>query len=136
MIISSRFRSILLVIVICWMVLLTAASLSPLDRFKAGLASYSPHEGVHANNHHRLLHWMSFGGLAFAFGLLGRNTKQRVLAAGAVAGLGLTIEYLQHVIYSNPLETWDIRDDLWACSVALAAVLLFAAIGRTRIDHN
>ena len=130
MIIRPRLRSILLVIVICWMVVLTVASLSPVDRFKAGLASYTPKVGVHANNRHRILHWVSFGGLAFVFGILGRNTKQRVLAAVTVAALGLGIEYLQHVIYLNPLETWDIRDDLWACTAGLTSVLLLAAVRR------
>jgi hypothetical protein len=113
------------------MILLTVVSLSPVDRYKAGFASYDPQVGLFANRRHRIVHWLSFGGLAFVLGLLGRNTRQRVLGSAAVAGLGLGIEYLQHVIYMNPLETWDIRDDLRASLVGLIGALCVGAVRKS-----
>ncbi len=113
--------------------MLTVASLSPVDRYRAGLASYSPQTGLFANRRHRIVHWVSFGGLAFVLALLGRNTKQRVLASATAAGLGVAIEYLQYVIYVNPLETWDIRDDLCASLVGLTGALCLTHIrGRSK----
>lgn len=117
--------------------MLTVVSLSPVDRYKAGLASYSPQSGLFANRRHRIVHWVSFGGLAFVLALLGRNTKQRVLASATAAGLGVVIEYLQCVIYLNALETWDIRDDLCASLVGLTGALCLIHIsGRSKAKRS
>jgi hypothetical protein len=110
------------------MILLTIASLSPMDRYKLGLVSWDNRSAaILARQRHRALHWLSFGGLAFLVTLLGRNRRERLLAPAAVAGLGVSIEYLQHVIYANALETWDIRDDLFACLAGLLCALLVLA---------
>jgi len=110
--------------------LLTITSLLPLDRYKLGMASTDRSAAVAVKQRHRIAHWLSFGGLAFLLALLGRNTRQRCLTAAAVATLGLLIEFLQHVIYANPLETWDIRDDLWASLVGLVGAFVFLGTKR------
>jgi type II secretory pathway component PulK len=39
------------------------------------------------------------------------NRRQQIRSALAVFLLGLSLEYLQHLIYRNPMEWWDVRDD-------------------------
>jgi len=98
-----------------------------MNRYKLGLASTDRSAAVVVKQRHRIAHWLSFGGLAFLLALLGRNTRQRLCAAAMVAALGVSIEYLQQAIYANPLETWDIRDDLWACLAGLVCALIIHA---------
>ncbi len=52
----------------------------------------------------------------------------RVLALASVAALGVLIEWLQHLVFANPLETWDIRDDTYAALVGFLCALLFLKI--------
>ena len=133
----SSFRSLVVAVVISWMIVLTVGSLSPMSRYRLGLASANPSAvaTVLARRRHRIAHWLCFGGLAFLLALLGRNTRQRVLAATAVAALGLLIEYFQHTIYSNPIETWDVRDDTCA-SLAGLIVASFVVAAKTALSKD
>lgn len=107
--------------VIAAAVLLTAGSLSPLNRVKLGLA---------VKQHHRAFHFLAFGGLASLLALLTRTLPQRLLTTIAVIALGILIEFLQHAIYAHPIETWDIRDDLYASLTGLLFSLLLICVYR------
>jgi hypothetical protein len=60
---------------------------------------------------HRLYHALSFGSTAFLLLLIARNTKKRFYGALGVIALGLAIEYIQHRLFGQPVEWWDVRDD-------------------------
>jgi hypothetical protein len=65
-------------------------------------------------------------GAAFLLCALSRNRRQEVRGALAVFLLGLSLEYLQHLIYHNAMEWWDVRDD------ALAILAAFTIYHLTR----
>jgi len=67
-----------------------------------------------ARRTHVIAHIFAFGVPAFVFSMFLRRPARRLLCVCGLAGLGLLIEYCQHVIYHNPLETWDVRDDFLA----------------------
>jgi hypothetical protein len=69
---------------------------------------------------HRGIHWLAFGGAAFLLLLLSRNRRQEILSVIATCLLGLSLEYLQHLIYHIEIEWFDVRDDALAALVALA----------------
>ena len=71
---------------------------------------------------HRGVHWLAFAGAALLLLALARNRRQEIRSAIAVFLLGLSLEYLQHVIYGNAMEWWDVRDDTLAI---LAAFVLY-----------
>src|SRR6266849_2488245 len=48
---------------------------------------------------HRQIHWLAFGGAAFLLLLLSRNRRQEIRSVIATCLLGLSLEYLQHLIY-------------------------------------
>jgi hypothetical protein len=71
---------------------------------------------------HRAIHWLAFGGAAFLQLLLSRNRRQEMCSVIATCLLGLSLEYLQHLIYHIPMEWYDVRaeNDALAALVALA----------------
>jgi hypothetical protein len=100
-----------------WLLLLIVGSLQP-SRPGAVLA------------HHRGLHFLSFGGVALLLLLLARTRYQEIRAVLGVCLLGLSLEYMQHLLYRNPMEWWDVRDDTLAVLAAFALYRL-AVICRT-----
>lgn len=100
-------RSRLLLIAQAWFLLLIVGSLQP--------ARPGPVHGLH-----RELHWLAFAVAAWLLFALSRSRRQAIGSALAVFGLGLGLEFLQHLIYRNPLEWWDVRDDTLAVLVAFA----------------
>ena len=69
---------------------------------------------------HREIHWLAFAVATFLLLLLCRNRRQEIESAIGVFVLGLSLEYLQHLIYRNPMEWWDVRDDSFAIFAAFA----------------
>ncbi len=69
---------------------------------------------------HRGVHWVAFAGAAFLLLALSRNRRQQVRTAFAVFLLGLSLEFLQHLLYRNVMEWWDVRDDTLAILAAFA----------------
>jgi hypothetical protein len=72
---------------------------------------------------HREIHWLAFAGATFLLLLLSRNRRQEIRSAIGAFLLGLSLECLQHFIYRNPMEWWDVRDDSIG---TLAAFALYA----------
>ena len=52
--------------------------------------------------------------------LLSTTRRQEIFRTFAIFFLGLSLEFLQHLIYRNPLEWRDIADDGVAILVAFA----------------
>jgi hypothetical protein len=101
------------IVVQVWLILLIVGSLQPA-RPSLVIA------------YHRELHWLAFAGAAFLVLLLSRNRRQEIRSAIAVFLLGLSLECLQHLLYRNPIEWWDARDD--ALSI-IAAFALYQFLG-------
>jgi hypothetical protein len=76
---------------------------------------------------HREIHWLAFAGVTFLLLLLSRNRRQEIRSAIGVFLLGLSLEYLQHLIYRNPMEWRDVRDDTLAILAAFALYHLVEA---------
>ena len=94
-----------------WLILLIVGSLQP-SRPGPVLA------------HHRGLHFLAFGGVAFLLLLLSRNFREGIRVVVGVCLLGLSLEYLQHFFYHNVMEWWDVRDDTVAVLAAFALYYL------------
>ena len=75
---------------------------------------------------HREIHWLAFAGAAFLLLAASRNRRQEIRSTVALFLLGPPIEYLQHLIYRNPMEWWDVRDDTLTI---LAAFALYRLVG-------
>jgi hypothetical protein len=69
---------------------------------------------------HRGLHYLAFAGTAFLLFLLTRNLYQQIQGAIAAILLGLSLEFLQHLLYHNDMEWHDVRDDSLAVLGAFA----------------
>ena len=110
--VNSMSRAHLLRIAPLWVLALIVGSLLP-DGAKTAI-------GTHME--HRLYHMLSFGSTAYlVFTLLARDARERIYALVFVVALGFGIEYLQHCIFHNVYEWWDVRDD--GIGVLAAAVL-------------
>jgi hypothetical protein len=83
--------------------------------------------GLHAAGLHRYTHWLAFAGSAFLLLLLSRNRRQEFQGVVATCLLGLSLEYLQHFTYRNPMEWVDVRDDTAAILAAFALFRLSLA---------
>ena len=85
---------------------------------------------------HRGIHWLAFACTAFLLLLLSRNRRQEIRGVVAACLLGLSLEYVQHVVYRNAMEWRDVRDDTLAILAALALYRLagtcWAAFAATR----
>ena len=107
-------EQIILRIAQAWILLLIVGSLQP--------ARPGPVVGLH-----REVHWLAFAGAAFLLFSLSRSRIQEICSVVAVFLLGLSLEFLQHLIYRGALEWWDVRDDTLAILVALALYRLTRA---------
>lgn len=99
-----------------WLLLLIVGSLQP--------ARPGPVVGLH-----REIHWLAFAGATFLLLVLSRNRRQEIRSVIAACLLGLSLEYLQHLIYRNPMEWRDVRDDTLA---VLVAFVLYRLAGTCR----
>ncbi len=90
-----------------WTLLLVVGSLQP--------ARPGPVAGLH-----REIHWLAFAGVAFLLLLIAHTRRQEIRSAFAMCVLGLSLEYLQHLIYRNRMEWRDVRDDTLAIAAAFA----------------
>jgi hypothetical protein len=88
-----------------WILVLIVGSLQP--------ARPAPVVGLH-----RDIHWLAFAGAAFLLLLVCRNRRWEIRSLIAVCLLGLSLEYLQHLIYRNAMEWRDVRDDALGVIVA------------------
>jgi len=93
-----------------WIVCLVAISLQP----------WRP-PGESRSVGHPIFHVLAFGAAAVMLFVLSRNGKQISTAALGVFCLVLAIETGQHLLYKNPFEWWDVRDD--TIGIALAWML-------------
>ena len=73
---------------------------------------------------HRLLHICGFALPALLFFAVFRSTARATAAASLLAPMAVTLEFIQHRIYSSPLEWWDICDDISGVLLALLLVSL------------
>ena len=96
-----------------WIFLFAAGSLQP----------FRP-KGLHAAGPHRALHIGVFAGTALVLVALSEGRRQKLGRAFALAGLGLFLEFAQHIFYRNPMEWWDVRDDTLAIVLAYASYQL------------
>ena len=78
---------------------------------------------------HPEIHMLAFAGAAFLLLYLSRNRRQEIRNVLATCLLGLSLEYLQHLVYRNPMEWRDVRDDTLA---VLAAFALYRSAGICR----
>lgn len=69
---------------------------------------------------HREIHWLAFAGLVILLLLLSHTRHQEIRGVFATCLLGLSLEYLQHLIYQNAIEWRDVRDDTLATLGAFA----------------
>jgi len=104
-------RQVLRCIATLWIVVLVAVSLQP----------WRPH-GESQSNLHQLLHLVLFGAAGVMLFALSQNTKQVWTAAVGIFFLAVAIEISQHLLYKNPFEWWDVRDD--TIGVAFAWMLI------------
>jgi hypothetical protein len=84
---------------------------------------------VRSSNVHLGIHCVAFAGAAFLLLLLSTSRRQEICSVTAACLLGLSIEYLQHLIYHISIEWHDVRDD-W-----LAILLIFAFYRLAGIRH-
>jgi hypothetical protein len=109
---SGVARSVLRMVAGLWLALVVIGSLQPA---RPGVV-----RGVH-----REIHWVAFAGATLLLLLLSRTRAQEILAAAGILLLGASLETLQHLIYSHPMEWLDIGDDAIA---ALAAIMIYLGI--------
>jgi hypothetical protein len=69
---------------------------------------------------HLGIHLLGFGGAVFLLLLLADNLLREIRAVVGMCLLGLTVELLQHLMYGNVMEWWDVRDDALAILTAWA----------------
>jgi len=103
-------REIILRTAQAWILLLIVGSLQPV-RPRPVLVSVV--------SLHRLIHWLAFSGASLLLLYLCRTRAQEIRSVLSVFFLGLFLEYAQHLIYHNPIEWWDVRDDAFAILAAL-----------------
>jgi hypothetical protein len=84
------------------------------------VGSLQPARPWHSVAAHRGIHWLAFAGLALVLLLPSRNRRQEIHSVIAACLLGLSLEYLQHLVYRNPMEWCDVRDDTLAILAAFA----------------
>ena len=99
-----------------WLLLLIAGSLQP--------ARPEPLVAIH-----RGIHFLAFAAGALLL-LLSRNYRQEIRVVIAVFLVGLSLEYLPHLIYHKTMEWYDVRNDALGVLAALAAYRLAGICGR------
>jgi len=101
------------IVTLAWLTLLSGASLQPVrPDFLSAV--------------HREIHWLAFAGAALLLFALSSSRRQEVLKALVIFLLGVSVEFLQHLIYRNPLEWCDIGDDGVAILLSFALYRLVA----------
>ena len=100
-------EKILLRLTRLWILVLIVGSLQP--------ARPAPVVGLH-----REIHWLAFGGVAFLLLMVSRNRRQEIRGVIVMCLLGLSLEYLQHLLYRHAMEWRDVRDDTLAIVAPLA----------------
>ena len=113
-----------------WILTLVVGSLQ-LAR-PVALARHRPDGPVVAA--HRALHFLAFSGATLLLLLASRTRRQKLQSAGFTLLLGLTLEWLQHLIYHNEMEWHDVRDDALATLLALLLYWL-ASIFRSAVAN-
>ena len=103
-----------------WIALLIVGSLQP------------SRPGV-VTGHHREIHWVAFAGAAFLLFSVSSTRRQQILRAFAIFILGVSLEFLQHLIYRNRMEWRDIADDGVAI---LAAFALYRLTGASKLGPD
>jgi hypothetical protein len=71
---------------------------------------------------HNVSHVVSFGTPALMLFALSRDARQTFTAVLGIFCLAVAIETSQHLLYKNPFEWWDVRDD--TIGVAFAWMLI------------
>ena len=108
-----------------WTAAVVAISLQPLR----------PHHGSALSRMHRPLHFLLFGITALILWRLFVSVdwpripklfaaRPWLVALLSTAALGTAIELLQHLIYRDRMEWWDVRDDSLAAIGAVLLILL------------
>jgi hypothetical protein len=112
-----------------WIALLVIGSFLPADTKRAlGTRSGEGSWGEPATSH-RVWHIASFGSTALLTTLVAQSPGARLLAAGGLFGLAVSIELLQQqIVFGSDLEWWDIRDD----GYGIIALTIAGWIGRVR----
>lgn len=93
-------RRALRLIAILWIAGLVAVSLQP----------WRP-EGESQSIVHQVSHLISFGAAGVMLFALSNDSRQAWRAALGILCLAVAIETSQHLLYKNPFEWWDVRDD-------------------------
>ena len=74
---------------------------------------------------HRILHILGFALPAtMLFGLC-RTRGAALGGACLLISTGVALEYIQHRLYHNPLEWWDIRDNLTGILIGALAITVY-----------
>ena len=128
-----RIRFLLKWLFMFGVILLTLASLLPVNRIRVGTQSNTRSTQVAARSKHRILHWLVFGSLSLLLALLGRSFATRLFGLSGVIALGVLIEWCQHLIFGFRLEVWDIKDDTYGSVIGfgIATLALFFASHKT-----
>lgn len=111
---AANFSNILRIVARIWLALLIVGSLQPAR------------PGILKGNH-RPVHYVAFAGATLLLLASAYTRRQKVLSAIGVFFLGISLEFLQHLIYRNPMEWRDIGDDGLAILAALALYYLTGA---------
>jgi hypothetical protein len=89
---------------------------------RIGTHPYEPRNGQ-VHREHRWYHFATFGSIALIYLLLAKGIRQEVRAALSVFALGCSIEGTQRWTgFSEVMEWWDVRDDLYAVLSAFILV--------------
>ena len=81
---------------------------------------------------HRQIHWLAFAGAALLLLLAARNCLQALQRVSFTFLLGLSLEYLQHLIYHKATEWLDVADD--AVAILAAFGFYWLAVRRTVVN--
>jgi len=73
---------------------------------------------------HRPIHYVAFAGAALLLLASSYTRRQEILCAVGIFFLGISLEFLQHLIYRNPVEWRDIGDDGFAIVVGFGIYYL------------
>jgi hypothetical protein len=107
-------RPVFRIAALLWILLLTVGSLQPARPRVVKRV-------------HREIHWVGFAGAAVLLFCQSRTRREEIVAAAATVLLGVSLEFLQHVIYRGSMEWRDIGDDGLAVLLAFALYRMAAA---------
>ncbi len=112
-------RSLLVLMALLFGAMLVLVSILPINRIRIGTrAGYNatPQAIAHATELHIGLHILIFGFAAWAAWFvatsIANNSTAKMLALVMTLLLGCTTEYMQHAVYHNPIERWDVVTNL------------------------